>query len=386
MNHLVLVTTSFPDAAFRPGQEAAGTFVYDFASELAQRVPVTVVAPGGQEGVAVQEKLTVRRFAVPSLPLSLLKPSNPLHWPNIVKTVRAGHGALHRLAATVEIDHIFALWALPSGYWARSVGKKYRIPYSIWALGSDIWGLGKVPVVRNMLRGVLQESAVRFADGYLLGEAVTAISGKACRFLPSARKLPVKSARPLAGEPPYRLAFLGRWHPHKGVDLLLESLHLLGDDDWRKIEAVRICGGGPLEALVRERGEELQKRGYPVTIEGYLNREEAADLLLWSHYLLLPSRIESIPVIFSDAMQAHCPIITTPVGDLPRLVREFNVGVLAAEVDAALFCVAIQKALHKPPRFYGDGLHKAREQFDIIRSARQLVATLESEREISANE
>ncbi len=51
--------------------------------------------------------------------------------------------------------------------------------------------------------------------------------------------------RDIALRAPYRLAFLGRWHPNKGTDLLLDALHQLRDEDWHRIEAVRIAGGAP---------------------------------------------------------------------------------------------------------------------------------------------
>ncbi|MFO7678612.1 MAG: glycosyltransferase, partial [Chloroflexota bacterium] len=336
MKHLLVVSTSFPDAAFQAGQEAAGMFVYDFVLELARWVRVTAVIPttASQNSREQIDNLTIHRFPVPSLPLSLLKPTNPTQWGHIIKTMRSGQTAVLEVTQHNQIDHIFALWALPSGYWAKVAGNKQGVPYSIWALGSDIWSLGKVPLIKNVLQNVLRHSQYRFADGYQLADDVKSLSGLECAFLPSTRKLPVTAEKQLAAAPPYKLAFLGRWHPHKGTDLLLESMHLLTDDDWRKIEAVQICGGGPLEALVHEAGKKLQENGRPVTIRGYLNREEAADLLLWADYLLLPSRIESIPVIFSDALQAKCPLIACPVGDIPRLMQTCHVGVLASATTA----------------------------------------------------
>ena len=95
MNHVFIVTTSFHDAALKPGQEAAGAFVADFAQALSQQVHVTVVAPSSRDGEEQGGRLSIRRFAVPKLPLSLLDPINPAHWPAIIKTLRAGQAALN---------------------------------------------------------------------------------------------------------------------------------------------------------------------------------------------------------------------------------------------------------------------------------------------------
>jgi glycosyltransferase involved in cell wall biosynthesis len=376
VKHIAVITTSFPDAGFQAGQEAAGSFVHDFVEELSRHVQVTAIAPGSRTGSEQKGTLTIRRFNVSSLPLSLLNPTNPVHWPRILTTLRAGQRMVNDVVRKSEVDHLFALWALPSGYWARRAGSRYGIPYSVWALGSDIWSLGAIPFVRTVLRSVLRDSQQSFADGYQLADDVTALSGHDCKFLPSTRKLPVTEKKQLATTPPYKLAFLGRWHRHKGVDLLLESLHLLDEVDWQKIDAVQICGGGPLEELVYEQWARLQENGRPVTVGGYLDREEATELLMWSDYLLLPSRLESIPVIFSDALQTQCPIISTPIGDLPRLLARNHIGTLAQSVTAEAYARAIQQGLESAPDRYELRFKEVSKVFSLEATVRYVVSSL----------
>jgi glycosyltransferase involved in cell wall biosynthesis len=376
MKHILCVTTSFPDAAFEKGQEAAGGFVADFALALSRFVRVTALAPSSKSSVEEAENLTIHRFSVPYLPLSLLKIQNPAHWTKILKTLITGQKATAEVAMNTPIDHIFALWALPSGYWAYRVKQKLGIPYSIWALGSDIWSLKRVPIIRNVLRTILRSSKHRYADGLLLADDVKEISGLDCKFLPSSRELLPKEKKRLSTQPPYRLAFLGRWHRNKGIDLLLDSLKILPKEDWKKIESVQICGGGALEDLVKRGVSELKANGRPIVLRGYLNQDEARDLLTWADYLLLPSRIESIPVIFSDAMQNHCPIISAPVGDLPRLMRRYHVGELAQDVTSEDFVIAIRQAINSTPVKYESGLENAKAQFDVKQCAKRFSADL----------
>lgn len=364
MSHIALVTTSYPTA--HDGSEAAGSFVADFAETLAAHVQVTVIAPSlSAETEKRDPQLTIERFQVPRLPLSLLKPYNPWDWLAIVKTLRAGLVALEQVAQHNTIDHILALWALPSGYWAKRVGESDQIPYSTWALGSDIWSLGKVPVIKNTLKKVLKASHTNFADGYLLKQSVESISGRQCHFLPSTRGLTISKPKPLSTKPPYRLAFLGRWHPNKGTDLLVESLSALNQADWQRIEEIRICGGGPLEKNIQAAVATLKAQGHPVVLQGYLNKTEAIELFLWADYVLIPSRIESIPVVFSDAMKCHCPIVSMPVGDLPRLVTDYQVGVLAEEVSAPAFAQAISHILTKSPHTFATELQQVANDFSL---------------------
>jgi len=372
--HIALISTSYPDQT--PGSEAAGSFVADFAEELSKYVTVSVLAPGRFHDTEFRGNPAIHRFMVPKLPLSLLSPVRPTHWGAILKTLFAGQRAVNRLVNTGEIDHVFALWALPSGYWARNACKPHGIPYSVWALGSDIWTLGRFRILRAYLKTVLRECRNLFADGYVLKKDVEFISGRACELLPSVRRLPISGKKRIKTGPPYRLAYLGRWHPNKGIDILLKSLKILGDKDWKKIREVLICGGGPLEEQVKAGCYALKSSGRQVSLHGYLNKAEAARLLLRSDYLLLPSRIESIPVVFSDAMQAGCPVITTPVGDLPRILTEYQVGILSADISPRAFAAALRSALRKPPDSYRKGIGSALADFSVEQSARRLLGFL----------
>lgn len=373
--HLLLITTSYPERS-ADGSEAAGSFVSDFAETLARRIPVTVLAPGSSEREDRDGNLAIARFAGPGAPLSLLQPANPAHWLSILKILRLGGRRAEQLARNNDFSHILALWALPSGYWARQLKRRHGIPYSVWTLGSDIWTLGKLPLVRSVLRSVMRAGEFCFADGYKLLEDTQRIAGRPCRFLPSVRRLPVVGDKSLRDNPPYRIAYLGRWHPNKGIDILLDALALLHDEDWNRIEMVRICGGGPLESLVTARCTALASAGRPVQLGGYQDKTGAAELLAWADYLVIPSRIESIPVIFSDALQAGCPVIATPVGDLPQLMREHRPGILVDEPTPSAVAEGLRAALRNAPLQYRNGVKQARAQFDIDQACSQLLSTL----------
>ena len=59
--------------------------------------------------------------------------------------------------------------------------------------------------------------------------------------------------------------------------------------------------------------------------------------LRWCDYLLIPSRIESIPVILSDAIQLGTPVIATEVGDMPAVFEEMAIGDTVPPLDPAAF-------------------------------------------------
>lgn len=376
MTHVALITTSYPDLV--EGKESAGSFVSDFAEALASKTKVTVIAASEANETSVSENLTTVRFQVPKLPLSALKVSDPRNWLAIASTLQAGMQATYKVANDASPDFLFALWALPCGEWARRAGARKGIPFGTWALGSDIWNFKTMPVVKNRLATVLAESSLRFADGYELGDDVSELCNKDCRFLASSRVIQIPPKTHHKASAPYRLGFLGRWHENKGIDLFLDALLSLGEAEWEKISEVRIYGGGKLHKVVHEKSNELIKAGRNVTVGGFLGKNDAMELIAWSDYLVVPSRIESIPVIFSDALQVGTPMIFTPVGDLPRLHRQNPVGEMAPEVSANGIKQAIAAALAAKPEIYVDGIEQLRKQFQLTTSVENFYAAVTS--------
>lgn len=370
---LILVTTSFPIRG--DGSEAAGSFVVDLVAVLARHIRVRVVAPGSYTSREQWPNgVEVFRFAAPPRPLSTLKPwrFDDMRW--LVRVLRGGQTATRAAAADASMQgSILALWGLPCGEWARRVAKKCGMDYSVWMLGSDVWTLGRIPVLHQMLGRVIRGAKHAYADGYQLVVDANNISGVPVAFLPSTREIDLIDPPPVRSVGPFRLLFLGRWHPNKGVDLLLDALAELSDEDWSRIEILEIQGGGPLQATVQARVAALREHNRPVKIGSFLAKPEAEAAISRSDWVLIPSRIESIPVVFSDAIKLGRPVVTTPVGDLPRLLTEHSCGVLSAGIDARSFAVALRFALREKPMDYTDSIRAVAPMFSMQGIAGQLL-------------
>jgi len=361
---LVIVTSSFPISG--DGSEAAGAFVADLAIELSKLMRVRVVAPGRRtEREQWHEGIEIFRYQTPDQPLSTLKLWNPADAWRILKVMRAGRSATAASLEDGSATHILALWALPCGEWARYCARKYDVDYSVWTLGSDIWSLGRIPIVKSFLRRVLQNARHCWSDGLKLAEDTKAIAGREVDFLPSTRQVMRARIEPLRTAPPYRLLFLGRWHVNKGADLLLEAIDLLNEDDWKRIEVLHICGGGPEQKLIESSVQRLKAAGRPVVLKGFLDRNFAEGAIASADWLLIPSRIESIPIIFSDAMKLQCPVVAMPVGDIPALLAQKPGGILSENLNAHSFHKAIKAALHSSPCQLSNGMTELATQFDL---------------------
>ena len=370
---LTLITTSFPISG--DGSEAAGAFVADFAEELAKHVRVHVVAPGSHD---IQEtwsdNVQIFRFIAPSKPLSTLNPWRPTDAVSTFQVLRSGMRATH-LAAQGS-SHILALWALPCGEWAKRAAKELGISYSVWMLGSDVWTLGRIPVIRHVLARVIQQAQNAYADGYLLAKDAEKIAGRPIAFLPSTRRIGMVQYPAPRSQPPYRLLFLGRWHPNKGIDLLLEALHMLTDVDWQQIEVVEIQGGGPMQAEVKFAIDALQAQGRPVVQGRYLAKAEAEAAIARADWVLIPSRIESIPVVFSDAMKMNRPVIAMPTGDLPKLLQNESCGMLSASITATAYATALSQAICGNSDKFLVGTQSQSRLFDLPLLTKKLIYEL----------
>ena len=85
---------------------------------------------------------------------------------------------------------------------------------------------------------------------------------------------------------------------------------------------------GPLEGDLKMIYERLDLKNF-VFLNGPIHAQEYSNYLRKVSYLLIPSRVESIPLVFSDALQMGTPVISTPVGDLTHLIEKYQCGIVA---------------------------------------------------------
>lgn len=169
--------------------------------------------------------------------------------------------------------------------------------------------------------------------------------------VPEARILPLfhpdlplgRPARPAARAEgaPFRLLFLGRILPYKGLPLLVEALEILRA---RGVEfTFGLFGEGDIGALA-ERLERLNA----VVVNRWQSDAELADLLdAWDAVAL--SHVEaSQSGIAAVAAAAGLPVVATPVGALREQVRDGLDGVLARAATPSDFADALERLISDP--------------------------------------
>lgn len=364
---LCIATSSYPSQ----GENLfAGVFVRDFAKALARRgIEVSIFTQDtGREPIKDDGiKFITFSWAGKATPLSSLRPYRPYDLLNMFLLLYRGSKKLIEYCQKEKVDFLFAMWAVPAGYWGMKVRKRLGLPYAVWSLGSDIWTYGRLPIFKHWVRGILKQSSFCFGDGFSLVEEVRILSGRSCSFLPTTRRLPREDLPEVSFDPQKsHYLFIGRYHPNKGPDILLEAIRLI---DHKVLSGIQFhfFGTGFMERDLKRKVLEYNL-GNDVTIQGPVDEYRMVALLKKCHALIIPSRIESIPVVLSDALQVDCNMIVSNVGDMGSLVRSYQAGIVVDELSPEAFKDAILSQMKRKKDEFQEGRQKLYALFDLERS------------------
>lgn len=106
------------------------------------------------------------------------------------------------------------------------------------------------------------------------------------------------------------LLYLGRLHPIKGIENLLEACHLV---DARSFNFRLIIAGQGDEEYVEELRKEITKLELKEKVEmvGYINESEKQDIFQQADVLILPSFSENFGNVVAEALSYGTPVIAS---------------------------------------------------------------------------
>jgi glycosyltransferase involved in cell wall biosynthesis len=317
-----LITNRYPAHL----DDVASPFVRDFHLGLKERgAEVSVFTPFYEAERSEYSDDVVRfRWRGGDKVVGALNLFNPKEVSQLLSFLKEGKRQLFEHLERTRPDCCLALWALPSGWLARQAKREFGIPYSVWCLGSDIYVWAKKPFLRSITRRVLQRAEHLFADGFDLKERVERLSGRSCSFLPSMRRLPQMTDEKVRLDPSrFNLLYLGRWEKKKGIDDLLKAVSLV--KSILPSVKLHVLGWGNFETRLKELIGELGL-GHEVRIVGKVTTQLVASYIKAADCVMIPSRGDSIPLVFSEALQMGTPLIVTNVGDMGHLTKRFGLG------------------------------------------------------------
>lgn len=352
--NICIITSSYPA---HPDDIVQAPFLIDFIEGLRRRKHQVFIFTQDRNGAKKEflEGVKVKWFPwmKSKKPLVQLNPLNPLDFVRTGSLFLLGQKTVIPFVKENKIDVCLALWVLPAGYFANYVYRTAGIPYSVWALGSDIYRYGQKAFLRPLMKRIICEARGVFADGFDLARRVEQRFGRKSDFLATTRRIPLP---PLGiegpekfGVKPYYFLFVGRLEKVKGIDLLLRATALLKEENLNF--HLTVVGTGGMEEWVKTflRQEGIEDR---VTFTGILSDISLASLYQSSDCVVIPSRSESIPLVFSEALNFGKELIVTDVGDMGTLGRQYRVAWVIPPEDPK----ALKEAMKKRVESKDDGI------------------------------
>ncbi|MGB9629213.1 MAG: glycosyltransferase [Thermodesulfobacteriota bacterium] len=344
--NICIITSSFPSY---PKDMVQAPFTIDFIGGLKRRGHQVFIYTQDRRGVKEEwiEGVKIKRFSWKGAekPIALLNPFHPIDLWRIWSLLYNGKNRLISFLKENQINACLALWIIPGGYFANYAYRKAGIPYSVWSLGSDVYRYGKNPVLYPLMKRVIQEAREVFADGFDLSQKIEKRFRRRCYFLATSRT--ILSSRNLRNggreglsDKPYRFLFVGRFEKVKGVDLLLKSVE--GWFEKRSDVQLTLVGKGSLEHWARSFVYRKSLEGR-VFFAGNIPDEELARLYESSDCVVIPSRSESIPLVFSEALNFGKELIVTDVGDMGELGRQYGVAYVVPPEDPEALREAMER-------------------------------------------
>ena len=267
-----------------------------------------------------------------------------------------------KVATDSKLDLIHAHYAIPhamAAYMAREIS---NIPYVVTLHGSDVHSLGQDPAYRPVVKHTVEKA-----------DAVTAVSEflkkKAHEELGIEREIHVvpnfidtQRFKHLNG---VRLVVesgcVGLRKADEAVELQPEEKILLHASNFREVKRVVdlveimrivvdhfpkarliIAGDGPTRIEVERKIEALDLCNSVHLLGVKSNMQEimcSADLFL------LNSTLEGMPLVLLEAMSCSLPVVTTPAGGIPELVRPGKDGVVTKGFGQEEYAQAIIEML-----------------------------------------
>ena len=197
--------------------------------------------------------------------------------------------------------------------------KTLKIPYIVWGHGSDIYFPGTL--LSMISKPILQNADVVLALTEDMKKEMQRVFPREVFVIPngiSLERFKVSSGH--EGKRSTRtLIFVGRLHPVKGIQYLIEAMAIV----YQKIPDIKlvIVGDGVERPTLEKQVKELDLNEC-IQFLGQVPQEKMPDIMHQADILVLPSLSEGFPTVLLEAMASGLPIIATSVRGIPDLIDD----------------------------------------------------------------
>jgi poly(glycerol-phosphate) alpha-glucosyltransferase len=303
---------------------------------------------------ALQLHDAMRQAGLASQLVSTRAADFPSTWPGVSQFPRHGPGRLFYSPGLVDaahqalkdgskIVHGHGLYVYPNHVFGREA-RRHDLPLVYHVHGFfEPWILGRSRFKKRVAHWLFEDAnfkQVRLWRALTSREAdqIRTVAGNTAPILVAPNCIDLTPFLSLKSKPAARrrALFLGRLHPKKGLDLLVQAWASLGEatKDWELVIAGPDEGGH--EATVRN-WVESAGLGAHVTFTGSVSGSAKYELLASADLFVLTSYSEGFPMAPLEAMAASVPVALTHECNLPE----------AAAAEAGWSCAAEPTSVKK---------------------------------------
>ncbi len=325
---------------FPPLGGGAGTATYFLLKEFEKFFDISITLITSSTGAERREQFT-KNCTIHFLDIGKRTDVQRQSLLDVFTYYRRAKRKARELLAKEHFDMAHAFQGVPAGYIARGLS----LPYVVSLRGSDVPGhnpafrllyLFLSPCIRAVWRGAsrivansrgLREEALRFESSYSIEVIPNGIEFGNFR-----------SAR--AGErAPFTVLYVGRLHPVKGVEYLLEGFtqFALGKHDVKLV----LVGSGPLYGKLHKASAVYDT----IDVVGYRKPQELPAIYESANVFVLPSLGEGMSNTTLEAMASALPIISTDVPGTEELVSPDN-GIVVEKKNSRQIAEALERLYH----------------------------------------
>ena len=147
--------------------------------------------------------------------------------------------------------------------------------------------------------------------------------------------------------PQFIIVCISLFRPEKRIDLVLESFNNLVHSGIKA--KLKLIGDGPLKHEIEN---QIQKLGISDLVElpGYLPQKRIIDELHNSHFLVLPSDIETFGMVLVEAQACGLPVVATDCGG-PKDIVTAESGILVTPGSVSELAGGMQKLIRSFDEF-----------------------------------
>ena len=138
------------------------------------------------------------------------------------------------------------------------------------------------------------------------------------------------------------LGCFGRLSPEKGQSLLLQAVKSLARDDLYIV----FLGDGVSRDVLQTQANSLELTKF-IRFVGY--QSNTLPYFKMIDCLVIPSLSEGLPNVLLEAMACRKPVVSTPVGAVPQIIKDGQTGFLAHSIDANALSQALVRFLENKP-------------------------------------